>query len=69
MPSQNYMFCKKGLLRSFDRSLAGVRPALDRRFGDGQSFDYGVDYFECAGCKLLKAENAFELAPYICAVD
>ena len=185
MPFQNYMFCKKGLLRSFERSLAGVRPALDRRFGpgaaallerearlvygelipripfigasnpmlafllpttraivlyralqqrglaieeagplilamgvkeleavptaarwfirnawfapwfkarlkkramgsqrrrypgdyvfsyvagDGQSFDYGVDYFECAGCKLLKAENAFELAPYICAV-
>lgn len=37
--------------------------------GDGQSFDYGVDYLECANCKLLQAENAFEIAPYVCAVD
>ena len=186
MPCKNYMFCKKGWVWSFDRSMAGVRPALDRRFGagtaacieqearqayeelipripfigasnpmlafllpttrsialyhalqqhnlaieeagplivamgvkeleripmaarrfiryawfapwfkarlrkramvsqrrrypgnyvfsyvvgDGQAFDYGVDYFECAGYKLLKAENVFELAPYICSVD
>lgn len=37
--------------------------------GDGQELDYGVDYFECANCKLLRAENAFELAPYVCATD
>jgi hypothetical protein len=37
--------------------------------GDGQEFDYGVDYIECANCKFLEAEDAFELAPYICAVD
>jgi hypothetical protein len=37
--------------------------------GDGRAFDYGVDYIECANCKLLKAEHAFELAPYVCAVD
>jgi hypothetical protein len=37
--------------------------------GDGQEFDYGVDYIECASCKFLKAEDAFELAPYVCAVD
>ena len=37
--------------------------------GNGQEFDYGVDYFECANCKLLRAENAFELAPYVCATD
>lgn len=37
--------------------------------GDGREFDYGVDYTECASCKLLQAENAFELAPYVCAVD
>jgi hypothetical protein len=37
--------------------------------GDGREFDYGVDYIECANCKLLKAERAFELAPYLCAVD
>jgi hypothetical protein len=37
--------------------------------GAGRDFDYGVDYIECANCKFLQAENAFELAPYICATD
>lgn len=37
--------------------------------GDGQEFDYGVDYTECAVCKFLQTENAFELAPYACAID
>jgi hypothetical protein len=37
--------------------------------GDGQDFDYGVDYIECASCKFLEVEDAFELAPYVCAVD
>ena len=37
--------------------------------GDGREFDYGVDYIECANCKYLRAENAFELAPYECATD
>lgn len=37
--------------------------------GDGREFDYGVDYSECATCKFLRAENAFELAPYECATD
>jgi predicted ArsR family transcriptional regulator len=37
--------------------------------GDGQEFDYGVDYIECANCKFLQAEHAFEIAPYVCATD
>jgi hypothetical protein len=37
--------------------------------GDGRTFDYGVDYIECASCKLLHAENTPELAPYVCATD
>ena len=37
--------------------------------GDGQNFDYGVDYTECASCKFLSAQDALELAPYVCAVD
>ena len=37
--------------------------------GDGQEFDYGVDYIECANCKFLHAENAFEIAPFVCATD
>ena len=37
--------------------------------GDGQTFDYGVDYVECASCKFLAAQGASELAPYLCPVD
>lgn len=37
--------------------------------GDGKTFDYGVDYLECAVCKFLTAQGAMELAPYMCAVD
>jgi len=37
--------------------------------GDGAQFDYGVDYIECACCKMLEAQGAEELGPYVCAVD
>ncbi len=37
--------------------------------GDGQAFDYGVDYLECASCKFLGRQGAPELAPYLCPVD
>lgn len=37
--------------------------------GDGETFDYGVDYLECASCKFLAKQGAPELAPYICPVD
>lgn len=37
--------------------------------GDGKTFDYGVNYLECANVKFLRAQGAEELAPYICATD
>lgn len=37
--------------------------------GDGEEFDYGIDYTECANCKFLKDQGAMELAPYACAID
>jgi hypothetical protein len=37
--------------------------------GDGRTFDYGIDYTECAGCKFLKNQNALELAPIMCRFD
>lgn len=37
--------------------------------GDGKTFDYGVDYIECASCKFLLKQGAPELAPYLCPVD
>lgn len=37
--------------------------------GDGQDFDYGIDYIECASCKFLDEQGAAELGPYVCAID
>jgi hypothetical protein len=37
--------------------------------GDGEIFDYGVDYTECGTCKFLTAQGAPELAPYVCTAD
>lgn len=37
--------------------------------GDGESFDYGVDYIECGTVKFLTQQGAPELAPYICPMD
>lgn len=37
--------------------------------GDGETFDFGVDYTECAVVKFLAAQGSPELAPHICPVD
>jgi L-2-amino-thiazoline-4-carboxylic acid hydrolase len=37
--------------------------------GDGKNFDWGVDYTECAICKLYKQEGAENFARYLCPLD
>lgn len=37
--------------------------------GDGKTFDFGVDYLECGGCKFLTSQGVPELAAYLCPVD
>ena len=37
--------------------------------GNGEKFDYGYDYSECAIVKYLKAHEAHEVAPYVCLND
>ena len=37
--------------------------------GDGESFDYGLDYLECGICKFFHAQQAEEFAPYMCRLD
>ncbi|HLO13279.1 MAG TPA: L-2-amino-thiazoline-4-carboxylic acid hydrolase [Anaerolineales bacterium] len=37
--------------------------------GDGQSFQFGVDYTECGIVKYLTRQGAPELAPYLCWLD
>ncbi|HSB65176.1 MAG TPA: L-2-amino-thiazoline-4-carboxylic acid hydrolase [Anaerolineales bacterium] len=37
--------------------------------GDGVSFDYGVDYHQCATWTLFQEQGAAGLTPYLCACD
>jgi hypothetical protein len=37
--------------------------------GDGQTFEWGVDYLECGIVKFLRSQDADELAPYLCQLD
>jgi hypothetical protein len=37
--------------------------------GDGESFDYGVNYLECAVYKFFKKQDAERFIPFICIYD
>jgi hypothetical protein len=37
--------------------------------GDGRTFDWGLDYTECAGCNFLNQQDVPELAPLMCSFD
>lgn len=59
---------KKRAKESQERKYPGGY-VLDFVQGDGRSFDYGLDYIECAGCKFLAQQGAPELAPLLCNLD
>lgn len=37
--------------------------------GDGENFDWGVDYLQCGNYKFLQDQGAEEFAPYVCMSD
>jgi hypothetical protein len=37
--------------------------------GDGESFDWGVDYVSCGNYEFMKQQGAEEFAPYVCLSD
>jgi hypothetical protein len=37
--------------------------------GDGETFDWGMDYTECGIVKFIHAQGADELMPYLCNLD
>jgi hypothetical protein len=59
---------QKGAVESHQRRYPGGY-VYDFVAGDGATFDFGVDYIECASVKFLNAQGACELAPYICPTD
>lgn len=72
-----------GTLRYNERYVRKLRAAVartqERRYpgdwlatfvdGDGEAFDYGIDITECGICKFYRAQDAAELAPYLCLSD
>jgi hypothetical protein len=37
--------------------------------GEGQDFDFGINYLECGICKYYRSQGAEELTPYLCLMD
>jgi hypothetical protein len=59
---------QKNALKSHERQYPG-NYVYDYVLGDGETFDYGIDYVECGPVKFLTEQGALELAPYICPMD
>ncbi len=59
---------QRGAVQSHARQYPGDY-VYDYVPGDGETFDYGVDYVECGTVKFLAEQGAPELAPYICPAD
>jgi len=63
---------RRKLERAARRSQARRYPGdwvFERIDGDGETFDFGIDYTECGIVKYLHAQGADELCPYGCDLD
>jgi hypothetical protein len=63
---------RRKLERAARRSQARRYPGdwvFERIEGDGETFDFGIDYTECGIVKYLHAQGADELGPYGCDLD
>jgi len=64
---------------SLESLKAGAAQSQQRRYandwvytavrGNGDDFDFGVDYTECGIVKFYQAQGAPELTPYLCQLD
>jgi hypothetical protein len=59
---------QKGALKSHERQYPG-NYVYNYVPGNGETFDYGIDYVECGPLKFLTEQGAPELAPYLCPMD
>jgi hypothetical protein len=61
------------------RKREQARASLERRYpgdfvfeyveGDGGSFDWGINYLDCAVVKFFADQGASELTPFMCRID
>jgi hypothetical protein len=69
------MFSQRYQRKLRERSMESQLQPLPRGYifsyvaGDGENFDFGVDYHRCATLNFLREQGAEELAPYLCALD
>ncbi len=68
------MFSRAMKRRVGKRAAAGEQLRFDDfevRYlvGDGESFDWGVDYVSCGNYEFMKQQGAEEFAPYVCLSD
>jgi len=67
-PEQRLERNRRGAIRSQERRYPGdyVYTFVE---GDGQEFDHGLDFTECASLKLYHEHGADEFLPYYCYLD
>lgn len=68
MTGLNQRHAKQQAALSQERRYAGDW-VFEHVEGDGESFEWGRDYIECGIVKFLRAQEADELAPYLCLTD
>lgn len=67
-PAQLMERRKRGAARSQGRQYAADY-VYEFVAGDGEAFDYGYDFAECATLKFYRAQGAAEFAPFFCFLD
>ncbi len=58
---------QKTTAQTQEQPLAGF--VMEFVAGDGENFDYGVNYLECTMHKFVCEQGAAEFAPYVCLSD
>jgi hypothetical protein len=51
------------------RKMPEAGRAFAAQRGDGQAFEWGVDYLECGIVKFLRSQGADKSAPHLCLTD
>ena len=60
-----------GEVSGLEGQAPGKAHVLEVRYliGDGEGFDWGVDYVSCGNYEFMKQQGAEEFAPYVCLSD
>ncbi|MHC4462961.1 MAG: L-2-amino-thiazoline-4-carboxylic acid hydrolase [Planctomycetota bacterium] len=67
----NSRFLKRRVRRRAERNEQLKFGDFEVRYliGDGEEFDWGVDYVACGNYNFMKVQGSEEFAPYVCMSD